>query len=165
MEVKIIRSKRRQRTVSGRLVEDVLLIRAPLMIPAQHLDKIVAGFKVKFEKSKLKSDLDREKNLAQLAEAINKQYFNNWLKLASIEYVTTQNSKFGCCDYRASAIRISHRIGLMPAWVRKYVVMHEMAHLIEPNHSRAFWDIVSRYRLCERARGYLIAAGQYTKDE
>jgi hypothetical protein len=47
----------------------------------------------------------------------------------------------------------------MPEWVRKYVVIHEMAHLVEPNHSRAFWDIVSRYKLAERARGYLMAAG------
>ena len=48
----------------------------------------------------------------------------------------------------------------MPEWVRRYVLIHEMAHLIEPNHSRAFWDIVSRYKLTERARGYLMAVGR-----
>ena len=37
--------------------------------------------------------------------------------------------------------------------------MHEMAHLIEPNHGKEFWRIVSRYPLAERARGYLIGAG------
>jgi predicted metal-dependent hydrolase len=47
----------------------------------------------------------------------------------------------------------------MPDWVRDYVLIHEMAHLIEPNHSKSFWDIVSRYELAERARGYLMAAG------
>jgi predicted metal-dependent hydrolase len=34
-----------------------------------------------------------------------------------------------------------------------------MAHLIEPNHGPAFWDIVSRYELAERAKGYLMALG------
>ena len=93
-----------------------------------------------------------------LARALNKEYFDNKLKIESIEYATNQNSRFGCCNYRTAKIRISHKIGRMPNWVRKYVLIHEMAHLIQPNHSRAFWDIVCRYKLTERARGYLMAA-------
>jgi len=143
--------------VSARLVNDLLLVNAPLMLPQERLDKIVTGFKLKFERKKIKERLDRQEGLLSLASALNEKYFGNKLKLESIEYVTTQNSKFGCCNYRSAKIRISHKIGLMPKWVRKYVVMHEMAHLIEPNHSRAFWDIVSRYKLTERARGYLMA--------
>ncbi|HCD38731.1 MAG TPA: metal-dependent hydrolase, partial [Candidatus Omnitrophica bacterium] len=52
-----------------------------------------------------------------------------------------------------------HRLSTMRVWVRDYVVMHEMAHLVEPNHRKAFWDIVGRYALTERARGYLMAVG------
>ena len=81
------------------------------------------------------------------------------LTVNSIEYVTDQTSKFGCCDYRSCRIRISHRIGAMPEWVRDYVIIHEMAHLLEPNHGASFWNLVSRYKLAERARGYLMAAG------
>lgn len=159
MEVKIIRSKKRFRTISARLVKDTLLVNAPLMFPEERLEKIVADFKVKFEKKKLKDDLNRAQDLIQRAGRINAKYFDNQLKVNSIEYVDNQNSKFGCCNYRTTNIRISHRIGLMPDWVRDYVILHEMAHLVEPNHSRAFWDIVSRYKLAERARGYLIAIG------
>lgn len=158
MEVKIIRSPRRHRTVGARLVNDSLLVSAPLTLSQERLDKLVAGFKLKFERKKLKEGLDKKENLLDLANSLNQQYFGNKLKLASIEYVTTQNSRFGCCNYRAARIRISHKIGLMPKWVRKYVLIHEMAHLIEPNHSKAFWEIVWRYKLAERARGYLMAA-------
>lgn len=158
MEVKIIRSRRRRRTVSARLVDDLLLINAPLILPQDRLDEIVSGFKLKFARKKLKTELDKEKNLLDLAIALNEKYFDNKLQIKSIEYVTNQNSRFGCCNYRTAKIRISHKIGLLPEWVRKYVLIHEMAHLIEPNHSRAFWDIVSRYKLTERARGYLMAA-------
>jgi predicted metal-dependent hydrolase len=161
MEVKIIRSKKRRRTVSARLVNDLLLINAPFILSPERLDEIITDFKLKFSRKKLKTELDKEKNLSDLAKTLNAEYFSNKLKIDSIEYTTNQNSRFGCCNYRTAKIRISHKIGLMPKWVRKYVLIHEMAHLIEPNHSRAFWDIVYRYRLAERARGYLMAAGGF----
>jgi predicted metal-dependent hydrolase len=159
MEVKIIRSRRRRRTISARMIKDILLVSAPLMLSRERLDKIVADFKVKFERKKLKQELDRNQDLIDIAGKLNEKYFENKLKINSIEYVTDQNSKYGCCNFRNSRIRISHKVGPMPGWVRDYVIVHEMAHLIEPNHSRAFWEIVSRYRLAERARGYLMAVG------
>lgn len=157
MEVKIIRSHRRRRTVSARLVEDTLLVNAPLMLSQPRLDSIISGFKVRFEEKKLKDELERKQDLCDIARRLNNKYFANQLKINSIEYVTGQTRKFGCCNYNSGNIRISHKVGLMPAWVRDYVVIHEMAHLIEPNHSKAFWQIVSRYRLAERARGFLLA--------
>jgi len=159
MEVKIIRSRRRKRTISARMIKDTLLVSAPLMLSQERLDKIVADFKVKFEKKKLKQELDRKQSLIDIALKLNEKYFDNKLKINSIEYVTDQNSKYGCCNFRDGRIRVSHKVGLMPEWVRDYVVVHEMAHLIEPNHSSAFWEIVSRYKLAERARGYLMAVG------
>ena len=159
MEVKIIRSRRRFRTISGRLVKDILVVRAPAALSPERLEKIVAKFKLKFERKRLKEELNRKHDLVRIAARINEQYFNNKLSVKSIEYVTGQNSKFGCCHHQTANIRISHKVGLMPEWVRDYVVMHEMVHLIEPNHGKLFWDIVSRYKLAERARGYLMAAG------
>ncbi len=159
MEVKIVRSPRRFRTISARLVKNTLLVNAPLMLSQRHLEKIVANFKLKFERKKIKGDLDKSDNLIERAKKINEKYFGNRLVVNSIQYVTGQNSRFGCCNHSLANIRISHRIGFMPEWVRDYVVFHEMAHLVEPNHSSAFWDIVSRYKLAERARGYLMAVG------
>ncbi len=159
MEVKIIRSRRRLRTVSARLVNDTLLISAPLVLSQKRLEKIVTAFKTKFQNKKLKEELDKKQSLDEVAGRLNKKYFSNKLKINSIEYVPGQNCKFGCCNFKDANIRISHKLGLMPKWVRDYVIVHEMAHLIEPNHSKAFWGIVSRYKRTERARGYLMAAG------
>lgn len=158
MEVQIVRSRRRKRTVSARVVEDTLLVQAPLALSGERLGKIIADFKSRFERRKIKEALDRREDLKEVAAGLNEKYFGNKLKINSIQYVTGQNSRFGCCHYRTANIRISHRIGAMPAWVRDYVLIHEMAHLIEPNHSKAFWDMVSRYRLAERARGFMMAA-------
>ncbi len=159
MEVKIIRSRRRRRTIGARLVKDTLLVSAPVALSQERLDKVIADFKIRFEKKILKRELESKQNLVDIAAKLNEKYFQNKLKVNSIEYVIDQNSKFGCCDYSKARIRISHRVGLMPAWVRDYVIVHELAHLLEPNHSSAFWGIVARYELAERARGYLMAVG------
>ena len=157
--IKIVRSQKRRRTVSARMVKDILIVRAPESIPESRLQKVIAELKARIERKQLKEELNKHENLAQRAREFNVRYFENKLNISSIEYVTDQNSKFGCCNYRTGSIRISHRISTMPQWVRDYVIIHELAHLVVPDHSRAFWDIVNRYRLAERARGYLIAVG------
>jgi len=165
MEVKIIRSPRRRRTVSARLVKDILQVNAPVFMPQAHLERIVANFKERFQRKRLKEELNQREDLMSAAQRLNEKYFENKLKVEAIEYSLNQNSRFGCCNYRAGHIRISHRLGLMPAWVRDYVIVHEMAHLLQPNHSREFWGIVSRYKLAERAKGYLMAVGGQREDE
>ena len=159
MQIKIIRSHRRKRTVSARMDKDVLLVHAPLMISHERLGRIIDDLRSRFERKKLKEELERKQDLSEITAALNQKYFDNKLKINSIAYTHNQNRQFGCCSYREGDIRISHRVGLMPKWVRNYVLVHEMAHLIVPNHSKAFWEIVSRYKLTERARGYLLAAG------
>ncbi|MGI8913207.1 MAG: M48 metallopeptidase family protein, partial [Chloroflexota bacterium] len=56
-------------------------------------------------------------------------------------------------------IRLSDRLAQVPDWVRDYVIVHELAHLLRADHSPAFWRLVQRYKLAERARGYLMALG------
>jgi predicted metal-dependent hydrolase len=73
--------------------------------------------------------------------------------------VTNQRSRFGSCTPEDGTIRISHHVAEHPTWVRDYVLMHELAHLVDPSHSRRFWNIVGRYPQAERARGYLMALG------
>jgi predicted metal-dependent hydrolase len=158
-DVKVIRSKKRHKTVCARYSNNVLYVYVPWGIHEEKLKTIISAFKEKIKRNALKKKLNKEKPLKEIAERINKTFFGGKLTISSIEYVTDQTSKFGCCNYQADTIRISHRIAQMPEWVRDYVVLHELAHLIEPNHSKAFWNIVSAYKLSERSRGYLMAKG------
>lgn len=158
-EIKVMRSGKRKRTISARLVGNVMVVHAPARIPEADLEKIIDKFKKSFEKKQFKRKLNDTKDLGEIAERLNNDYFNGSLNIKSIEYVTSQSRSFGSCSCRMREIRLSHRLTKMPDWVRDYVIIHEMAHLIEPNHSKSFWSIVSRYGLAERARGYLLAKG------
>lgn len=50
-------------------------------------------------------------------------------------------SRWGSCN-SAGRLMLSWRLILAPPQVLEYVVAHEIAHLAEMNHSRAFWEIV-----------------------
>lgn len=52
-------------------------------------------------------------------------------------------SRWGSCTHDCG-LMYSWRLILAPADVLDYVAAHEVAHLAEMNHSRAFWDIVAR---------------------
>lgn len=159
MEVKIVRSKRRKKTVEARLESGVLVVRAPATISDAELSSIIEKLKAKIENKQRRRQFESDASLEARARKWNRRYFDGKLTWSSIRYVTNQNRRFGSCTPSHGTIRISHRVADMPAWVRDYVIVHELAHLVETNHSRAFWDLVNRYPKTERARGYLIAIG------
>ena len=155
----INRSKRRRKTVSAKIVNEAMIVSAPIRMSERELQKVIEGFKKRFEQRAIKKDLQAREDLSIVAQRLNEKYFKGNLQLNSIKYVTNQTSKYGCCDYNKKSIRISHRLAKMPIWVRDYVIIHELAHLVEPNHSKAFWLLVSRYKHMERAKGFLLAKG------
>jgi predicted metal-dependent hydrolase len=49
---------------------------------------------------------------------------------------------------------------LLPAWIAEYVVVHEMAHLLEPHHTPEFWRRVERAMAdFERRKTWLTRRG------
>ncbi|HEX9780644.1 MAG TPA: SprT family zinc-dependent metalloprotease [bacterium] len=51
-------------------------------------------------------------------------------------------SRWGSCS-AGGVLRFSYRIMMAPSAVREYVILHELMHLIELNHSRRFWSLVA----------------------
>lgn len=156
--VQIIRSDQRRKTVSARLENGVLVIRAPASISDKDLAPIIDNLKKRITRRN-KPVPQTDGMLEKRAQALNKKYFDGRLKWQSVRYVKNQNSRFGSCTPANGSIRLSDRLASMPAWVRDYALVHEMAHLVEANHGPRFWKLVNRYPLTERARGYLMAVG------
>jgi predicted metal-dependent hydrolase len=59
--------------------------------------------------------------------------------------VRDQRSRWGSCSTRGT-LSLNWRLMLTPPDVLEYVVVHELLHLIEPNHSRAFWRLLDIHR-------------------
>ena len=164
MKIEVIRSKRRVKTLSARMVDGVMQVRAPAHLTDAELAPIIEQLKGKLERRAAKAGLD-DALLERRAQALNRAHFDSALTWTSIRWVTNQEKRFGSCTTDRGTIRISHRVAEMPAFVRDYVIVHELAHLQEPNHSAAFWALVNRYPRAERARGYLMAIGLEPLDE
>ena len=155
--VEIIRSKRRKNTVQAKFVNEKLCIYLPSGMTEPEEKKWIDKM-VKWSEHRKNCRQLNNTSLLKRAKELNKIYFNNSLDF-SIRFVTNQKTRFGSCTYKTKSIRISDRIAKAPKWVQDYVIIHELAHLIYPNHSRRFRELVNRYKYAERARGYLIAMG------
>jgi len=161
LEVRIVRSARRKKTVNARLLNWYTLeVRAPADIPDDQLEGIVQQLKARILQGRQSlRDFASDASLQQRAERLNRELFDNALRWRSIRFVSNQERRFGSCSPTRGTIRISHRLAGVPAFVLDYVIVHELAHLLQANHSRAFWELVYRYPKTERARGYLMAMG------
>ena len=73
--------------------------------------------------------------------------------------VRDQSSRWGSCS-TAGVLSYSWRLILAPPYVLDYLAAHEVAHLVEMNHSRRFWRLLER--MCpamRQAKGWLDAYG------
>lgn len=58
--------------------------------------------------------------------------------------VRDQVSRWGSCS-STGTLSFNWRLIMAPPAVLEYIVVHELAHLIEHNHSRRFWSVVSSH--------------------
>jgi hypothetical protein len=73
--------------------------------------------------------------------------------------IRDQSSRWGSCS-TTGVLSYSWRLILAPPFVLEYLAAHEVAHLVEMNHSRAFWRVVTRiYPNLSRAKTWLNLHG------
>jgi len=73
--------------------------------------------------------------------------------------IRDQASRWGSCS-TTGVLSYSWRLILAPPYVLDYLAAHEVAHLVEMNHSRRFWRLVARiYPQLARAKSWLDAHG------
>jgi predicted metal-dependent hydrolase len=70
---------------------------------------------------------------------INDESFQKEVRKISYRYT---KSRWGICKITDKEIELSTKLLLAPLPVLEYVIIHELAHLIVPDHSKRFWNVV-----------------------
>ena len=69
----------------------------------------------------------------------NEHYGFSWGRIS----IKNVRSRWGSCSKKGN-LNFSYRIVLLPAELADYVIIHELCHLGEFNHSPRFWALVAR---------------------
>ena len=103
--------------------------------PVRQAHRKPIGGKRHFAKHKAQALLLVQERLAYF----NRHYGFKWNNVT----IRNQTSRWGSCS-RKGNLNFNYKIALLPPHLSDYIIVHELCHLGELNHSRAFWDLVSR---------------------
>ena len=116
----------------GRLENDTIYLRLCQEDTPAHLNKSIRHLLSRVVAGDFLPTI--EKRVLEL----NEQYFQKTIKRVYLKY---NQSNWGSCSTRGN-INLSTRLLFAPPKVIDYVIIHELAHLVEMNHSPRFWKIV-----------------------
>ncbi len=167
MEYKIVYSDRR--TISICVKNSEITVRAPRRTTEERIAQVVrehiGWINKQLEKQRAKrikdADLTPEqiKEIKRNAKIVLKQKVEHFSKIMGLKYgritVTSADTRFGSCSSKGN-IAFSWKLMLYPEEAVDYVVVHELAHLLEMNHSPAFYAIVASVFPDYKARRALL---------
>lgn len=150
MNIKVIYSNRK--TISFKIDDGVLTIRAPYGLSAERIDYYLKKHRRwidahMLDKRQHVNELTDAEISALKAEA--QDYFSlvtdKFSEIMGLKYgrirITSAKKRFGSCSAKGN-ICYSYRLMLYPERAREYVVVHELAHLVHMDHSPAFHRLV-----------------------
>ncbi len=97
-------------------------------------------FIIKNTRANYLNNKDTAKLLAmQKVEQFNKIYRYR----VNIIRIKNQKSRWGSCSEKGN-LNFNYRIALLPERIVDYIIVHELCHLGEFNHSKKFWNLVAK---------------------
>ena len=159
-EVEVRRSRRRTRTVSAYRKDGKVIVLIPDRFTRAEEAEWVEQMLERLERPGRRARRT-DAQLMRRAEELSREFLHDRAHPTSVRWVDNMTTRWASCTTTDGSIRMSDRLIGMPPWVLDYVLLHELAHLLEPSHNARFWHWVDRYPRAERAKGYLegVVAG------
>jgi predicted metal-dependent hydrolase len=165
VSVQLVRSARRRRTYKWSLSNGQIRLEVPSGLKPADEARIVEQVVEKATKRLARAERASDAELLQRARTLARRHLPDALpRLRSVAWTARQGRRWGSCTSETGAIRLSERLHGLPDYVLEAVLVHELAHLLEPNHSPSFHSLADRYPLAERARGFLEAVDRGLRD-
>lgn len=142
-EIEVRTSSRRRKTASAHWEGSRIVVLVPSHVRRSQQSELV-DYLVGRLLAKRPHLASSDEVLAARALALGDRYLDG-IRPASIRWVTNQGKRWGSCSMHSREIRLSHRLRLVPDWVLDATIVHELAHLVHPNHSPAFHELANRY--------------------
>jgi predicted metal-dependent hydrolase len=156
--VEVRRSDRRRRMVSARREGDTVIVFIPGWMSDSEERRWVDEMVRRLERSEAKRRSPARKGddeLKRRSLELSRRHLDGRAVPTTVRWVAPMRTRWASCTPADGTIRISERLRDVPGWVVDYVLVHELAHLLEPGHDEPFWAWVHRYPRSERAMGYL----------
>lgn len=153
--VTVRRSARRRKTVQVTRRGGGYLLAVPASMPVaeqqEWAGRLITRLRAREGRAHRVSDAD----LAERAGRLSERFLGGLARPRSVRWVDNQRTRWGSCTPATGDIRISRQVAAFPENVQDYVLIHELAHLLEPGHGRRFRALVSLFPHTERAEGFL----------
>lgn len=79
------------------------------------------------------------KLILERLDHFNRAYGFTWHRVA----VKNTKCRWGSCSKKGN-LNFCYKLVFLPAQLADYIIVHELCHLGQFNHSRAFWDLVAK---------------------
>lgn len=154
--VEIRRSTRRRRTIQARLEDGVVVVLAPAAMSSRDERRAVEDLVRRVTRKRRSARNDAA--LMERARELSRRHVPGAPIPTSVRWVATMTTRWASCSPGDGSIRLSDAMVGMPAYVIDAVLLHEVAHLVEPGHGAAFQAIVRSDPCHDLAQAYLAGA-------
>lgn len=148
-------SARRKRTAHASYEGDRIVVTVPAAVPPNERDDLAARLATRLASRTAARRRATDAELAARAAQLSQRYFDGEAVPESICWVDNQRQRWGSCTPGARTIRINSALRDVPPWVLDSVIVHELAHLLAPNHGPRFKALVARYPKTSEASQWL----------